>query len=70
MCPTAKKKYSKIDGKKYQEATVIKPQQGQKVKEEGYHLIKMLCDDTDLLVLIFYYFWKERREKDVFLVPL
>lgn len=46
-----------------EKADVIIPQQMRKFKEEEYHHVTVVCDDTDVLVLLFHYYciegWKE-----------
>lgn len=46
----------------HEEADVTKPQQVQKVKEEGYQHVTVVCDDNYVFVLLlYYYYYKDGR---------
>ena len=39
----------------HEETDVIIPQQMQKVMDDGYRNVKVICDDTDALVLLLHF---------------
>ena len=48
-----------------EKADVIIPQQMRKFKEEEYHHVTVVSDDTDVLVLLLDYYWKEGWKEGV-----
>ena len=53
-----------------EEADVIIPQQVQNVMDDGYRNVKVICDDTDLFILLLYYYQKMNWQNDVLLASL
>ena len=42
----------------HEEADTIIPQQVQKAMDDGYINVKVICDDTDVFILLLYYYQK------------
>ena len=53
-----------------EEADVIIPQQVQNVMDDGYRNVKVICDDTDVFILLLYYYQKMNWQNDVLLASL
>ena len=54
----------------HEEAGVIIPTQVQKAMDEGYRNVQVICDDTDVFILLVYYYQVNDWKNDVLLASL